>query len=129
VTAARSWTPAHEQALARAKDLPPPPKPAYVPMPVASRVTRGRPVADIRSDLARIGADRIADELSAGAGVETARVLSRDRFPSVVAVRRRLIALIRWSTGLSYPEIGGIFGLDHTSVLSAVRKREAELSR
>jgi chromosomal replication initiation ATPase DnaA len=48
-------------------------------------------------------------------------IYSLTRRPSIVAARHEAM----WSArqlGLSYPEIGDIFGKDHTTVISAVRK-------
>lgn len=51
-------------------------------------------------------------------------VLSRDRHKSVAEARALAIWLARTKLGLSYPELGREFGLDHTTCMSACRKVE-----
>lgn len=48
--------------------------------------------------------------------------------PSITRARRRAYAVLRWSTGLSFSELGRIFNRDHTTILAGVRKYEAELN-
>jgi hypothetical protein len=55
-------------------------------------------------------------------------VLSPSRSPSLVRARDHAMALIRWSTGLSFPEIGRLFDRDHTSVIAAVDRYEVLLN-
>ena len=50
------------------------------------------------------------------------------RHPTVTRARFRAYAVLRWSTGLSLPEIGLIFNRDHTTILAGVRKYEDELN-
>ena len=38
------------------------------------------------------------------------------------------MALLRWSTGMSYPAIGRIFRRDHTTVIAGVRHYERHLA-
>jgi hypothetical protein len=49
------------------------------------------------------------------------------RMPTVARARHGLWTMIRHSLALSYPEIGAIFEVNHTTVLSAVRKCESKL--
>lgn len=55
-------------------------------------------------------------------------IFSERRHPSIVRARDHLLAVVRWSSGLSYPEIGAIFRMDHTSVMSAIARHEARLN-
>lgn len=61
-------------------------------------------------------------------GVSVDDVLRQRRYPSAVRARDEFVTLLRHTLLLSYPEIGRIVGADHTSVMVAVRRREAELA-
>ena len=69
-------------------------------------------------------ARRIADEH----GVPLDLMLSRSRVPSVAHARHHFVAVLRWSTGMSYPSIGALVDRDHTSIIAAERKYEATLN-
>lgn len=58
-------------------------------------------------------------EACAEGGITYERLMSRDRLPEVVRVRQRLFYEFR-QTGMSLPEIGRLFGRDHTTVLHGV---------
>lgn len=58
---------------------------------------------------------RIAEEH----GVDVMDVLNDRRYKSISIARQHLAAIIRWTLGLSYPEIGYILGVDHTTVMYA----------
>jgi hypothetical protein len=60
-------------------------------------------------------------------GVSVSKILSRDRRHHIVAARHAAIAEVYVSCRIqgrrmSLPEVGRVFGLDHTSVLHALRK-------
>lgn len=55
-------------------------------------------------------------------------IYGTSRHDSIARARRHAMAVLRWSTALSLPELGRIFGRDHTTILTAVRKYEAELN-
>lgn len=55
-------------------------------------------------------------------------VLSKDRSASLVRARDHVLAVVRWSTGLSLPEMGRMFAVDSTTVLEAVRRHDARLN-
>lgn len=61
-------------------------------------------------------------------GISVGEMLSRCREPEVDRARRHAMAVIRWSTNWSFPAIGKIFERDHTTVMIAVRRYEAELN-
>jgi chromosomal replication initiation ATPase DnaA len=50
------------------------------------------------------------------------------RSKTIALARHRWIAITKWTLGLSYPEAGRMFGLDHTTVISACKKIEALLA-
>jgi chromosomal replication initiation ATPase DnaA len=59
--------------------------------------------------------------------VDARDVMSKCRTKSVAAARGYAMALVRRRTTLSYPEIGRLFGRDHSSVMHMVKKTEAEM--
>jgi hypothetical protein len=59
--------------------------------------------------------------------VTPASVLGRSRSKGVAAARAMAMALVRRRTRLSYPELGRVFGRDHTTVMVAVKKAEREM--
>jgi chromosomal replication initiation ATPase DnaA len=78
--------------------------------------------------LARIGAKALAERTAKEFGVPLAEVLEGEsRARSVKRARHRLWCLVRHTLDLSYPEMERLFEADHTTILSAVRKREREL--
>ena len=50
------------------------------------------------------------------------------RLGHIAFARHRAMALLRWSTGMSYPAIGRIFRRDHTTVIAGVRHYERHLA-
>lgn len=58
-------------------------------------------------------------------GVTSEQIKSKSRHPHIVRARDHFLAIIKWSTGLSYPVIAGFFNMDHSSVIQAVRRYEA----
>lgn len=51
-------------------------------------------------------------------------ILSRDRHKSIAEARQLAIWLVRTKLGMSYPEIGREFKLDHTTCMHAVARVE-----
>jgi chromosomal replication initiation ATPase DnaA len=49
-------------------------------------------------------------------------IVSRSRLPHIVLARHHFIAVLRWSTWLSFPVIGAMLGLDHTTCIAAERR-------
>lgn len=86
-------------------------------------------VADVVTNLSRRGLLATAERTAAEYRVSLKDVLSCARHRNASKARRHLWTLIRDSLDLSYPEIGSLFGVDHTSVLNAVRKRHVEIER
>jgi chromosomal replication initiator protein len=58
-------------------------------------------------------------------GLHPRALKSRLRSQTVVNARHVAIYLVRTRLGNSYPEIGRVFGRDHSTVLMAVRKIES----
>ncbi len=67
---------------------------------------------------------RIIDMVAGRYGVERSDVLSPDRRQQPTLARQVSMRLIREMTGKSYPEIGRIFGRDHTTVMHALEITE-----
>jgi len=63
----------------------------------------------------------MVDSVAVRHGVRIHEMLSTSREDRVSKARRDLCACLRGS-GLSYPDIGRLVGMDHTSVMYAVRK-------
>jgi chromosomal replication initiation ATPase DnaA len=63
----------------------------------------------------------LIDECARVHGCSVVEVNSRSRRPRIVAARHEAMWCAR-QMGLSYPEIGDVFGCDHTTVISAVRQ-------
>jgi chromosomal replication initiation ATPase DnaA len=57
--------------------------------------------------------------------VRTIDILSGSRVRSAVAARRQAYFEFRRDYSLSYEEVGALFGRDHTTVMSGIRKYEA----
>src|SRR5580700_3098671 len=57
-------------------------------------------------------------------GVTFGQIMGKIRDAHIVRARERAMALCRWSTGMSYPSLGALFGSDHTSIMAAVRRYE-----
>jgi len=56
-------------------------------------------------------------------------VLAGSRMKKAAAARHHFIAVVRWSLGLSYPEIGKMLGgFDHSTIMCAERKWERVLA-
>jgi chromosomal replication initiation ATPase DnaA len=60
--------------------------------------------------------------------VDARGIIGHRRHASKTAARHHLWAVIRWSTGMSYPEIAIMFDVDHTSVMHGVCRYESELA-
>jgi chromosomal replication initiation ATPase DnaA len=71
---------------------------------------------------------RLAERISAEHGLPAAAMLSRRRTKRIAFARAHFVAVLRWSTGLSYPEIGHLIGRDHRVIIAAVRSYEAALN-
>lgn len=59
-------------------------------------------------------------------GVSVEDLVSRNRHKNVSAARHEIMYWIRKTLNWSYPEIGKLFERDHTSIMAACRKIEAQ---
>lgn len=72
------------------------------------------------------GVDAIIRRVAAAFGVSEKELLGPSRLRGVLVARQVAMYLVRELAGLSLPRIGAAFGRDHTTVLHACRKIEAE---
>lgn len=82
----------------------------------------------ICANLARHHAMSFVRKVCAEYGVSLHDVLVQNRTKTVVQARHRIWTIFRHTLDLSYPEIGAVFGVDHTTVVCAVHKREREMA-
>lgn len=59
-------------------------------------------------------------------GVPIEDIYGKRRTRTVVRARQFAMALIRNRTSMSFPEIGGVFGKDHSTVIHAVKRIKEE---
>ena len=71
---------------------------------------------------------RLAATIANEHGVSVASLFSRSRRPGPTLARHHFAAVVRWSTGRSYPEIGAMLRQDHTTIMAAVRHWDAILN-
>jgi chromosomal replication initiation ATPase DnaA len=72
---------------------------------------------------------RLAARIAAEHGIPTDHLLSRRRIKHIANARHHFIAVLRWTTMMSYPDLAALVGMaDHTSIIYAVRKYEAILN-
>lgn len=77
----------------------------------------------------RIRSDHVLEEVAATWNVPVAELTGRSRLPMHVWPRHLAMFLVRFATGLSFPQIGVRFGgRDHSTVLNAYGKIEHELA-
>lgn len=62
--------------------------------------------------------------LALDTGVSVSEIIGRDRSARITLIRHIAMWLLRNFTPMSYPEIGRIFGRDHTTVICAVKRVE-----
>jgi hypothetical protein len=88
--------------------------------------------ADVAARLAKLHALSMALRICREEGADDEAVFCmtghRRPLPRVSRARAHIWAVLRWSLDLSYPEVAQVFGADHTTVMVAVKKREAELA-
>lgn len=80
----------------------------------------------VESDLKALGAHAFACRLAEKHGWTLAAVLGRRRSRALAAVRRELWTVVRDTFGLSLPDTGRLFRVDHTSILYASQVRAWE---
>lgn len=67
-------------------------------------------------------ADRIILMVAIHTGIPYDAIKGRDKHRSVVRARQVAMSAVRARLGLSYPELGIVFGKDHTTVMSGVKR-------
>lgn len=91
------------------------------------RETVGRVLAETGQPTSRsCGVDAIIGRVAVVFGVSEKELLGPGRLRGVLLARQVAMYLARELAGLSLPRIGAAFGRDHTTVLHACRKIEAE---
>jgi len=110
-------------SLALAGYFPDLPRPRIIVPPVVE--PEPPPPAEWAAKLIR----SVCAEIAEAHGITVTSLLSPLRYAHIVRARDHALAVIRWSSGLSYPELGRIFGCrDHTTVHAAVRRHEHVLN-
>lgn len=66
----------------------------------------------------------VVREVCAAHHVTIGQVCGRARHASIATARHAVWTLVRRRFGLSYPEIGELFGVDHTTVMAGVKKAQ-----
>lgn len=61
-------------------------------------------------------------EIAREHGVSSESILGRSRYPKDIKARHAAYAAVKERKGISYPAVGRIFGRDHTTIMSGVRK-------
>jgi chromosomal replication initiation ATPase DnaA len=79
--------------------------------------------------LQHAGAFSVVQAIAAEHGMTTLKLVSRLRYRSIFRARAHALCVLRHTTLWSYPELGRLFSLDHTSIMHAVGQHEAELER
>lgn len=81
----------------------------------------------IRKRLAAMGAENVLRQIARKHGVAPNDLLVTTRHTREARARHELIALVTWTAGLSTPQAGRLFEIDHTSVVAQCLKREGEI--
>jgi chromosomal replication initiation ATPase DnaA len=82
-------------------------------------------VLRVRGALERRGALEWAGRVCRSLGVELDDVLGMSRSQSLVRARHELWSLVADTLALSTPEMGALFNVDHSTIISAVRNYRA----
>lgn len=81
-------------------------------------------VEAVKANLDRIGALEWVRK-QCNVDVDLDDLLGTSRLPSVIRVRHDVWRVVRDTFGYSYSEMARLFAVDHTTVIHAIRKREA----
>lgn len=79
-------------------------------------------VDDVKKTLAEHGLLEFVEAECRRRNVPVDWVLGRERYADVVRARHEVWYAVRQTLGFSYPHIGRIFGVDHSTVLHACRR-------
>lgn len=91
-----------------------------------SRTAKPRELEEIRKDLEARGLWSIVEETARRHFLLPHELLGSDRLASVCMARFHLWSILRSRTGFSFPQLGRIFGRDHTTIMMGVRKYESQ---
>jgi len=69
-----------------------------------------------------VRAEEIVDRIAREYGFTREEILAADRHKSVTYARHLAMFFCRLRTGMSFPELGGVFERDHSTVMSGVRR-------
>ena len=69
--------------------------------------------------------DQIIEAVSVETCITAEEILGRHHFPAIVKARHEVWRRVRTELGWSYPMIGKRFGVDGSSVVSALRGKKA----
>jgi len=72
-------------------------------------------------------AEALTDRLAEVTGVDSARMFGRDRHRHVARSRMVAVWATRRATGASYPQLGEVWGRDHSTMVHAVQVVDAAL--
>ena len=86
------------------------------------------PLAQIQENLRGIGFDGIAQRLAREYRVPLSAMLGGDRHKTSTAARHHLWSLIDGTLAPSSVELARLFGVDHSTVLAALKHRHAWLA-
>jgi chromosomal replication initiation ATPase DnaA len=82
----------------------------------------------VEQELARRGLLALIEGIARAHHVTVAELIGRRRLSHIVKARHSAWLALR-QRGWSYPAIGWLFGVDHTSVMSACRRKDSEAER
>lgn len=84
-------------------------------------------LVSVRVRLDRLGMWPMIQRIAREHLVSPEAAISRNRQVSTALARHHIWAVIRWTLGLSYPEIAALFDVDHTTIMSGVARWEHEI--
>ena len=89
-----------------------------------------RAISDIKlgDEPVNITVDRILDAVSKKYGISTEDIKAKKRSANIVNARHICIYLIRQMTDISFDDIGEFFSRDHSTIISAFKKIDSNIS-
>ncbi|MFO0806550.1 MAG: helix-turn-helix domain-containing protein [Gemmataceae bacterium] len=99
------------------------------PLPLDAAQVRRMLLAAGRAPAGRTDVNRVVKHVAAAFDISQKELLGGSRLKRVMWPRQVAMFLAREVCGLSLPRLGAAFGRDHTTILHACRKVEAEAAR
>jgi len=96
------------------------------PVPLDPTAVRRMLLAAGRVPAGRTDVNRVVKHVAAAYGISQKELLGASRLRRILLPRQVAMLLAREVCGLSLPRLGAAFGRDHTTILHACRKVEAE---